>query len=120
MGHELSKQFFAFAAIDRRENVVGLKHLMLSLEHKFARDGKRTINLDPAYMELPKLVVTSRKNFAHRIYIGEGVFGDVQLVFQHGQFVANNWTYPDYMLPVVHEFMHAVRATYAGQLGSAK
>ncbi|MFQ5825247.1 MAG: DUF4416 family protein [bacterium] len=116
MGPNLRKQFFSFAGLHERERLIELKLYSLELEKKYSRGGKRQANMDPGYLELCKLVVSSTKNFDHRIYLGQGVFGDVQLRFRKGEFITNDWTYPDYHSQTVINFLLEVRAHYYKQL----
>lgn len=44
-------------------------------------DYKRKVNLDPGYLEPSKLVLASTKNFSHRIYLNQGIYGEVTLLF---------------------------------------
>ncbi len=119
MGTDLRKQFFSFTQTREPEELVEFKLLTMALESEFAQEGRRRVNLDPAYLELAKLVVATSKNFSHRIYIGKGVYGDVQLQFRDGRFVPNEWTYGDYRSPLVINFLETVRHTYHRQLEQA-
>ncbi|MFQ5705909.1 MAG: DUF4416 family protein [bacterium] len=116
MGPDLMKQFVSFKKLKEREELVSLKLYAMGLEDQFAKAGQRQVNIDPAYLELAKLVVASRKNFDHRIYLGKGVFADLQLRYRHGQFVALEWTYPDYQSEIVLTFLQRVRARYYDEL----
>lgn len=116
MGAKLRKQFLSFKELQLIENFVKMKLSCIELETKFSIDGRRQVNIDPAYLELAKLVVATRKNFDHRIYLGHGVYGDVQLRFRNGEFVASGWTYPDYSSVIVINFLKMVRNTYNTQL----
>lgn len=116
MGPNLMKQFFSFEKLNKRENLVDFKLYSMDLERKYSREGRRQINIDPCYLELSKLVVSSTKNFDHRIYIGQGIFADVQLRFRKGKFVTNDWTYPDYRSETVINFLLKVREYYFKKL----
>lgn len=116
MGLNLMKQFFSFTQLNKKDNLVEWKLFSIKLEQAFAQSGKRQINLDPSYLELAKIVVASTKNFDHRIYLGKGIYGDVQLRYRGGQFVANDWTYADYQSPAMKRFFHKIRNVYYRQL----
>ncbi|MFQ5751617.1 MAG: DUF4416 family protein [bacterium] len=120
MGSQLMKQFFSFVNLDKKENLVHWKLFALELENQYAIAGKRQVNIDPAYLELAKLVVSSSKNFDHRIYLGQGIYGDVQLRYRNRQFVTNDWTYPDYCSAIVINFVKKVRNIYFQQLKQLK
>jgi hypothetical protein len=116
MGPNLQKQFFSFNELIAMDQLVSRKRFTIELEKQFSINGKRRVNIDPAYLELSKLVVATTKNYDHRIYLGQGIYGDVQLRFRNGKFVTNDWTYPDYnSLPVI-SFLTNVRNLYFCQL----
>ncbi len=116
MGRDLKKKFICLAGLHPIDCFVEFKRACLALEARWAVAGKRRINLDPAYLELSKLVVATTKNFDHRVYLAEGIYADVQLRYRHGAFVSNPWTYPDYRSPAVLDFLQRVRRRYAQQL----
>ena len=116
MGPNLIKKFFSFDHLNKPEMLIEFKLYALALEKKFSKENKRQVNIDPSYLELGKLVVSSTKNFDHRIYLDQGVFGDVQLRFRKGKFTTNDWTYPDYCSKTVVNFLLEVRASYSKQL----
>ncbi|HNR68224.1 MAG TPA: DUF4416 family protein [bacterium] len=109
MGDQLRKYFVSFADFIDPNELAESKCQTNRLEESWQKEKRRTVNLDPGYVELPKLVLASSKNFAHRIYIGQGIYGDVQLVWRQGRFVGNNWTYPDYLEPMTLHFFTGVR-----------
>lgn len=96
MGPNLEKLFVIFSGAYSVEKSVASKRQAIKVERKFAEQGKRTVNLDPGYLTLAKLVLTTTKNYDHRVYLGRGIFADVQLRFRNGEFISNPWTYPDY------------------------
>ncbi|MFQ5824512.1 MAG: DUF4416 family protein [bacterium] len=116
MGPDLMKQLFSFQVLYKIEELIEFKLFSLQLEKRFSKGDRRQVNIDPGYLELSKLVISSTKNFDHRIYLGRGVFGDVQLRYRKGQFVTNEWTYPDYCSQIVLNFLLEVRAIYIEKL----
>lgn len=116
MGEELHKQFFSFTELIEREQLIDIKQESIKTEHMFSQNHQRRINIDPGYLELAKLVVASTKNYTHRIFLGNGIYGDVQLMYKGGCFVFNEWTYPDYRSRSVLAFMEKVRSVYYDQL----
>ena len=109
----------------------GLKKLILSFEHPFKADNlwlakrtandiesiyqvehKRRVNLDPGYLELSKLVLASTKNFSHRIYLNQGIYGEVTLLFADGKFTKLPWTYPDYLENEFQTFLLKTRELF--------
>jgi hypothetical protein len=68
-------------------------------------DHKRRVNLDPGLLSLYNLVLASTKSFAHRIYLRDGIYAEVTLLYQAGKFSPLAWTYPDYQTDVCQEFL---------------
>jgi hypothetical protein len=81
--------------IDRTE-LVADKIWSKNLENNFALMNKRSINIDPGYLSLENVVLSTGKQFTHRIYLSHGVYADLNLVYEHNSFRSLPWTYPDY------------------------
>jgi len=89
------------------------------LEGEYAKDGRRRVNIDPGYLLLERLVLASGKNFSHRIYLDNGIYADLTLIYQHGGFQKLPWTYPDYADQPMLAFLQQVRRKYALDLKQA-
>jgi hypothetical protein len=112
MGKDLMKQFLSFVRTIHPEKLPGIKQRTNELEEKWSTDGKRKVNLDPGYLTGSKLVLASTKDFAHRIFLGEGIYGDLQLQFRHNKFWPEAWTFPDYQTDLALGFFTRVRARF--------
>ena len=93
-------------------DIVLIKHQSNKIEEKYSSNGKRLVNIDPGYIETPKLILATTKNYSHRIYLGEGIYGDVQLIWRGGCYQANPWTYPDYLEKSSLDFFTQARNIY--------
>jgi len=100
MGPRLQRWFVAFrepvdpgqlAAIKLRTNA--MEQAMAATE---AGAVKRRVNLDPGYLDAAKLVLATTKDFAHRLYLRDGIYAEVTLAFRKGRGVPQEWTYPDF------------------------
>ena len=109
MGTPLNKTYVAYKGSFPVADAVQVKMKAIRVEQETAIDGKRTINIDPGYLTLAKFVLTTTKNFDHRIHIGDCIYGDVQLRYRKGEFVTNPWTYPDYKQTDVLRFLEKTR-----------
>lgn len=56
----------------------------------------RPVNLDPGYLAPGKMVLASAKDFAHRVYLSDGIYAEVTLQYRQGRFMSLPWTFPDY------------------------
>lgn len=115
MGGDLRKQFVSFQRLMHPAGLPVLKVQTNRLEAEWSESGKRRVNLDPGYVTSAKLVLASTKNFAHRVYLDECIYGDVQLRFTRGGFCVSEWTYPDYQTASALEFFSKVRERFNAQ-----
>jgi Domain of unknown function (DUF4416) len=123
MGGCLKKQFFAFERLLRPEDIADVKletnqleRLAVTYANQIAeRSGavpKRPLNLDPGYLHSGKWVLTTTKDQAHRLYLGRGIYGEVTLRFERGEFLPWPWTYPNYRRDDYRAFFKAARFEY--------
>jgi len=96
LGVPLYRRFIFFERVVDPASLVDAKLAVREIEKELSINGKRRINLDPGYMSLAKVVLASRKNYSHRIYLGKGVFCELELFYQEGKFNPLPYTYLDY------------------------
>jgi len=116
MGGGLRKVFFSFVELIHPGSLAGLKQKTNAIEKSWSVEGKRRVNIDPGYITGAKLVLGSTKDFAHRIYLADGIYGDVQLQFRQNRFLPEEWTYPDYQTGKALEFFQMVREKYVREV----
>ncbi len=115
-GTHLMRQFVTFATLIDPVHLAEIKIATNALEQEWVAEGKRRINLDPGYVSLSKLVLASTKDHAHRIYLQQGIYGEVTLYYRQKAFRAWPWTYPDYASAPYLRLFEQIRARYAAQL----
>lgn len=118
MGDKLKKIFLVYSDLGPPDRLPELKIKSIHLEKKFTIKGSRQINLDPGYISQAKLVLATTKNYSHRLYLNNGIFGDLHLQFSQGSFQKQPWTYPDYLQAEIIQFFNQVRMKYLEQLGA--
>jgi hypothetical protein len=100
MGASLKKQFLAFERLIDSAELASIKRETNNYEAEYAALARhaeqRPLNLDPGYLTPAKLVLASTKDHAHRIYLRDGIFAEVTLVFRKRMWQPLEWTYPDY------------------------
>jgi hypothetical protein len=116
MGWPLYRRFVAFKDLIRPDTIVDLKLKTNALEERYLQDGKRQINIDPGYISLERLVLATGKNYTHRIYLSQGIYADLTLIFHRGTFRALEWTYRDYAAPEVINCFNEIRQRYKDEL----
>lgn len=119
MGSNLIRKFISFEELIPPNKLALAKCKTIELENKLAEmrgdDYCRTINIDPGYLELAKLILASTKNYSHRIYLDKGIYAEITLQREHHKFKFLRWTYPDYYDPIALAFFEQVRNTYKQQ-----
>ena len=96
MGWPLYKRFFSAEQLMAPEQLVEVKVRCMELEKRWVVDGRRRVNIDPGYISPERLVLATGKNWIHRIYLGRGVYADLTLIYEKGNYQALPWTYPDF------------------------
>ena len=79
----------------------------------YAESGSRSVNLDPGLLSLENFILATGKNYSHRIYLRDGVFAEVTLIFgKKGVIRELPWSYRDYLLEPARSFLLTVRELY--------
>lgn len=113
MGAGLLRRVLAFRTMIAQDRLAEIKLATNAMEQARAVGGRRRVNIDPGYLLLERFVLATGKNFSHRIYLGQGIYADLTLIYHHGEFQALPWTYPDYADRPLRRFLLAVRGKYA-------
>lgn len=99
MGSDLKRQFLSFKRLISPDMIPDIKNYTNALESNFfSSNKKRSVNIDPGYLSLSKLVLATTKDHQHRIYLGKGIYAEVTLRYRDKTFRAWEWTYPDYRM----------------------
>ena len=109
MGSGLYRSFLSLKGLYSVEQSVSLKNETNSWENDWKEAGKRTLNLDPGYLDLHKVVLLSGKEGPQKIYLGGGIWVDLNLIRNAGRFEALPWTFPDLRESRYHSFFERVR-----------
>ncbi|WP_373500864.1 DUF4416 family protein [Desulfococcus sp.] len=112
MGSPLFRRMLTFKELIAQDRLPEIKTATNGIETGFAEAGRRRVNIDPGYLLLERFVLASGKNFTHRIYIGQGIYADLTLLFTRGGFETLPWTYPDYADPGMTAHLHQIRRRY--------
>ncbi len=116
MGPGIFRWLWSFDQLVDKSSLVSIKLLTNGIEQSYTELDKRRINLDPALLSLGNFVLATGKDNAHRIYLGEGIFADLTLVFRGGTYRPLEWTYPDYADPVLIDILNRIRENYKCRL----
>lgn len=109
MGPGLVKYFVSFGQLLSQDRLSGVKRWTNTLEEHAADARGRLCNLDPGIVTHYSVILATTKGYAHRIYLGEGIYAEPTLLFRRGSLEALPWSYPDYQTPSAHGFFREAR-----------
>lgn len=119
-GADILRQFISIEQPIDPGRLAEIKHQTNQLEKQLAESLKtsypRPVNLDPGYIEPSKLVLASTKNFAHRVYIGSGMWAEVTLTYNKGLWQVYPYTFPDFKSGRYNDFLSQVREKLVSQM----
>ena len=126
MGHNLLRQWVRFEALFSPEHLAKCKletnmaETLLARQFReknpTARNVQRPINIDPGYVHRYKVILATTKDHSHRVYLTEGIYGEVTLHWSQNVWTPWPWTYADYQTPLAKDFFTKARTAYLDQL----
>ena len=116
LGRSLIRKFIFFERPIMPDELWSIKKATNQIEQQTGqvREGRfhRRVNLDPGYLTQSKMVLATTKDFAHRIYLQEGIYAEVTLIYQGRSFQPLPYTYPDYRTKEYLELFNQAREAY--------
>lgn len=112
MGNALQRTYVTFGRRVTEDELRRLKSLTSECEREFFYEGteRRRINLDAGLLTRDHLILASHKKVAHRIYLGDGVYAELEMIYINGAYQPLPWTYPDYRTRAASTFLQKARA----------
>jgi hypothetical protein len=68
---------------------------------------------------MEKIVAASTKNFTHRVYLRDNIYGDLQLLRRKGRYIPMEWTFQDYAFDFTIGFFEKARKILEERIGSS-
>jgi len=115
LGSGLWRVFVSFAKLIKPQQIAKIKILTNRIEEKLSNGKKRSVNIDPGYLNSAKLVLASTKDYVHRIYLDKGIYAEITLFYQDKSFQDWKWTYPDFRSKEHIGIFNRIRELYAEQ-----
>ena len=116
MGSDLKRKFISFKKLIHPDTIVDIKLRAVKTEKRTAIVKRRRINLDPGYLTEAKLVLSTTKDFSHRIYLRKRIFAEVTLLYKNKTFKNLPWTFPDYKTKSYKDIFLKIRDLYRRQI----
>lgn len=120
MGEPLQRWIYFESHLRSPEQLVKVKHQAYQIEQREAQGGRRTINIDPGYLNYHQVVIATFKDHAHRIYLGKGVFAHLEYLFHQGKADPLPWTYPDFRTQKLRKALEEGRKLYDELIKASK
>lgn len=116
MGEPLSRIFYSFRELIDPGDLAKIKRTTNEIEQQLAISNKRTVNIDAGYLDYGKVVLASTKFHNQKIYLGEGVYADMNLLFEKGHFKPFEWTFPDFGEGIYEKVLLYIRNKYKSDI----
>jgi hypothetical protein len=112
MGSGLLRFFFSFGRLIDPESLPAVKIACIALEDRFRLAGGRLVNLDCGYLDYDRVVLASTKSGPFKLYLGQGIWGDMTLHYEKRIFIPFPWTFADFKTDRYHPDLMAIRELY--------
>lgn len=126
LGKNLRRCLVSFKNIFEPHRLAELKQLAVELEHLYPSplpsptrgegEGKRSINVDPGYVDLFKVVLASGKAGGQKVALAKDVHAYTLLRYEKGGWHPFEWTYPDFKEPTYHKDLLEIRKNLKKEL----
>jgi hypothetical protein len=108
-GTNLKKIIIVFNKKISKDDLVEIKNKITEIEKGFSVYGKRTVNIDPGYVNDKEVVLATFKKKDFKEELGNGVYAHKVLEFADGK-VKEFWnTFPDYKEKRIKDFLMGIR-----------
>lgn len=109
-GHRI---FFSLKKLHPASRLARFKEDAMLLEQEFfMKKGKRSVNLDPGYLDATKVVLASSKEGGHKIALTDKIYADLILDYAGETFRSFDWTPADFKSERYFEYFKELRAFF--------
>jgi hypothetical protein len=112
MGESIYRIFISFEALIHPKEIAQIKIDTNILEDTLSEDKKRKVNLDAGYMDYDKVVLVSAKYNGQKIYLDQGIWADLTLHYEKGQFNPYPWSFPDFKMGIYNDVFMEIRKKF--------
>jgi len=112
MGRPIYRIFISFEKLIDPADLANIKLRTNSIEERISIKGKRRVNIDSGYMDYDKVVLASAKYNGQKIYLKDGIWADLTLRWEKGDFYPYPWSFPDFKQGVYNDVFREMRRLY--------
>ena len=116
MGPALKRRFISFNRLIDPGDLSPIKIITNGIETAFSKNGKRTVNLDPGYLDYNKVVLASVKYAGQKILLKDGIYADFILWYRKGSYTSFEWTFPDFKDARYYKMLLDIRNIYKDKM----
>ena len=109
MGERLRRIWVGYKKPANPADLADWKLAAKIIEKELAEGGRRRVNIDPGAVGLPRVILASLKDHAHRFPLKSGVFGQLELLYRGDSWSSLPWSYPDYSSEIAGRFFTRCR-----------
>ncbi|MGV8074592.1 MAG: DUF4416 family protein [Syntrophobacteraceae bacterium] len=109
MGPGIYRQVLSFLEPVHPETLADIKLFTNNLETLSSVETRRQVNIDPGLLSEERIILATGKNFTHRIYLRNGIYADLTLLYRKGAYQSLPWTYPSYKEPILLHYFSILR-----------
>lgn len=118
MGRGLKRCILAFKNLVPAHEANAFKGWTSEVERSFTKDGRRSVNIDPGYVDNLKMVLVSGKCGGHKICTAPGIFVDYLLWYNKG-WQPFPWSFPDFRDGTYDDELTSIRKIFKEQTARA-
>lgn len=115
MDGKVFRRLMSFQECRDPAELAEIKTCTNALEQFIAVDGNRRLNLDPGFISCGRLSLATTKNAGHRLPLQNGIYAELTLFYARHAWHPFPWTYMDFKMPQVHDFLSEARKIYMAQ-----
>jgi len=112
MGGNLRRGFYSFGRLVDPASLADIKLWTNGLEERRSDGGRRRVNIDPGLLSLGRFSLATTKERAHRIPLSGGIYAELTLIFERGEWRPLPWTYADWRSPEYRALLAELRERY--------
>ena len=115
MGSPIFRLFVSFEPLILPNAIARIKLDTNEIEERLSEGRGRKINLDPGYIDYDKVVLASAKYNGQKVYLDHGIWADLTLHYEKGQFDPYPWSFPDFKQGIYDTVFLEIRDRYKRQ-----
>lgn len=116
MGVPIFRKFYSFTELKTPDYLAQAKLITNRIEDSLTVDARRKVNLDVGYMDYDKVVLASAKYGINKIYLSSGIYADMVLHYEKGNYSPYPWAFADFKYSQYYPFFLEMRIKYKRQL----